>query len=140
MVALVEVADTGERVVLTAPRGNMALSAMRVVVGWMASCVDLQLDRLDDVQLALEMVMAEDSRVGGDLTLTLWAENEGLIMLLDGLERSALREILAAGSPFQPSSDCLLDVRLFLDALVDSYELVDSDGHVFAVRMQKRIA
>ena len=118
----------------------MALSAMRVVVGWMASCLDLQLDKLDDVQLALEMVMAEDSRAGGDVTLTLWAEDKALLILLDGLERPALKETLAAGAPFQPTSDNLLDVRLFLDALVDGYELVESDTRVFAVRMQKRIA
>ena len=63
-------ADTGDRVVLTTPRGSLALSAMRVVTGWVASCHDLPLDRLDDIQLAIETLLAEEPATGGDLSLT----------------------------------------------------------------------
>jgi hypothetical protein len=137
---LVEVADTNDRVVLSAPRGNLALSAMRVVVGWLASCHDLPLDRLDDVNLAIETLLAEEADEGGALSLTLSVEAGVFDVMLDGLENRDLKSTLVATEPFKPSQGCPLDVSLFLNALVDDYRVVPGGARAFGVRMQKRIA
>jgi hypothetical protein len=137
--ALTEVADTGDRVVLTAPRGNLALSAMRVVTGWMASCHDLPLDQLDDVQLAIETVLAEEPDTGCDLSLSVSAEAGVLHAVLEGLESPGLKAALLSSEGFEPSPGCLLDVRLFLDALLDHYHVLGPERRPFGVHMQKRI-
>jgi len=133
------VADTSDRVVLTTPRGNLALSAMRVVTGWMASCHDLPLDRLDDVQLAIETILAEEPATGGDLSLSVLARAGSLHVDLEGLENSDLKAALRSESVFEPSLGCPLDVRLFLDALLDQYDVLNPESRAFGVHMQKRI-
>jgi hypothetical protein len=137
---LIEVAATNERVFFSVPHGGLALSAMRVVAGWVASCHDLPLDRLDDIHLAIETLLGEESDGGGALSLTLWVEGDALEVLLDGLKNPDLQSALARTEPFEPSQGCPLDVTLFLDALVDSYLLVPGSSGAFGVRMQKRIA
>lgn len=132
-------ADISDRVVLTTPRGNLALSSMRVVIGWMASCHDLPLDRLDDMQLAIETILAEETDTGGDLSLTVSAEAGVLDAVLEGLENPVLKAALLADGTFEPSPRCLLDVSLFLDALLDRYQVLRPDSRAFGVHMQKRI-
>lgn len=137
---LAEVADTGERVVLSAPRGSLALSAMRVVAGWVASCNDLPLDRLDDIQLAIETLLAEEAGDGATFSLTLSVDAGVVGILLEGLENPELKSALVATGPFEPTQGCPLDVRLFLMAFVDGYEVVPGAARAFGVRMHKRIA
>lgn len=136
----VELPGTGNRVVLSTPRGKLALSTMRVVTGWMASCHDLLLDRLDDVQLALETVLAEEPDHGSSLSLTVFVESGVLHAILAGLENPALKAALLSSGPFEPSPECLLDVRLFLDALLDHYQVTDIEARAFRIHFQKRIA
>jgi hypothetical protein len=135
-----EAGDTGDRVVLSTPRGTLGISAMRVVIGWMASCHDLPLDRLDDLQLALETVLAEELEEGCALSLTVYVEAGVLHAIIEGLVNPGLRAAVVADRPFQPSTECLLDVRLFLDALLDHYQLLDMSPRTFGIHMQKRIA
>lgn len=132
--------DTGDRVVLITPRGSLALSAMRVVTGWIASCHDLALDRLDDVQLAVETILAEERETGCPLSFSVSVEDGVLHAVIEGLENPALKAALLSNGAFEPSSACLLDIRLFLDALLDRYQVTETDRHAFGVHMQKRIA
>jgi hypothetical protein len=112
---------------------------MRVVMGGMACRHDLPLDGLDDVELAVETLLAEESVEGGDLALTVWCDAATFKVRLDGLTNQSLRTVLVAPlDPFRPSSSCRLDVRVFLDALVDRYQVVGEAGGVFAVEMEKR--
>jgi hypothetical protein len=133
------VADTSERVVLSIPRGDLALSVMRVVTSSFASLHDLPLDRLDDVQLALETLLAEESPAGDMLSLTLSREAGTLLIHLGGLENPDLKDALVADRPFRPCKGCRLDMSIFVGALVDGYSVVEGQGLVFAVDMQKRI-
>lgn len=132
-------ADLAEPVVLTVPRGVFALSAMRIVAGWVASCNDLALDELDDLDLALETLLAGEPAVGERLSLSIWVVDWTVRVLLEGLQSQALQANLKAGESFEPSVDWPLDIRLFLSALVDSYEVVGCRAETFGISMRKRI-
>jgi len=131
--------DSRERVTLHVPRGELALSAMRVVVGWVASCYDLPLDSLDDVNLAVETLLAEESDEGELLSLVVSIEEGCVAVEVCGLQNRQLEANLCAREPFEPSLDCPLDVKLFLDALVERYDVARTTESSFSVCMQKRI-
>jgi len=137
-----EVNQTEDIVIVRTPRGGAALPVMRVVMGGVASRHGLSLERLDDMQLAVETVLAEELGSGGDLVLCLSVVSGRMVVRLEGLQNQALKAALLAADPFQPCEGCLLDVRLFLDALVDRYSVSDlpgsQTGEVFAVEMEKR--
>ncbi len=137
--SLHRVSVSGEPVLLSVPRGAFALSAMRVVAGWVASCNDIALDQLDDIDLALETLLAGESTGGAPLSLSIDVRQGSVYVLLQGLQSRALRANLQSGADFRGSADWPLDIRLFLGALVDEYESCDCDGGSFSVRMRKRI-
>jgi hypothetical protein len=134
-------ADTAEPVVLTVPRGALAISAMRIVAGWVASCNDLALDGLDDINLALETLLMGEPSEGDPFSLTVRAADGEVHLLLGGLLNQCLLANLRAGAGyrFEPTLDWPLDVRLFLTALLDGYGVVECPGAAFGVSMQKRI-
>jgi hypothetical protein len=111
---------------------------MRVVIGGMASRHDLSLDRLDDLQLAVETLLAEEAPDGSELALELSVSSSGFRVRLDGLENQSVKAALMATDPFHPCVGCLLDVRLFLDSLVDGYRVIETTAGAFAVEMEKR--
>lgn len=123
---------------LRVARGGPALPVMRVVMSGMASRHDMPLEELDDVQLAVETLMAEEPGVGDDLVLFVSVESGCFAVRLEGLTNPGLKAALLASDPFQPCEGCLLDVRLFLDSLVDSYAVVEGSLGWFAVEMKKR--
>lgn len=130
--------DSENIVVLRVPRKGPALPVMRVVMSGMASQHNLPLDRLDDLQLAVETLLAEEPDNGGELALRVSTSGGGLHLRLDGLENQSMKAALLAANPFQPSEGCLLDIRLFLDSLVDSYRVVETTRSSFAVEMEKQ--
>jgi hypothetical protein len=139
MAALVEVTDTQDIVSLRTPRGSRALPVMRVVLGWVASCHDLPLDRLDDVQLAVETLCAEEPEEGGELSLALTMVQGQLTVRLEGLQNHLVKANLLATDVFRPCEGCRLDVSLFLGALVNAYRVVADQSDSFAVEMTKRV-
>ena len=60
VVALAEPSDSSDIVILRAPRGKGSLPVMRVVIGGVASRHALSVDRLDDLQLAVETLFREE--------------------------------------------------------------------------------
>jgi len=133
------VAETSQPVVLSVPRGASAVSSMRVVVGWVGSCCDTALDQLDDINLALETLIDSEDGVSGLLSLTVTVEKGTMRLVLEGLQGEALMANLEAGEDFSLSSQWPLDIRIFLGALVDEYEVIRSDGESFGVSMRKGI-
>jgi hypothetical protein len=136
---LTQLANNEEPVELTVPRGELASSAMRVLVGWVASCNDLPLDQLDDIDLALETLLAGEPDHGGPLTLRASVRGGMATLVLQGLSNPSLRSNLVAHDPFTPTSTWPLDVRLFLSALVDEYALSDCASGGYSVSLRKRI-
>lgn len=114
------------------------LPVMRVLMGGMASRSDLPLDKLDDLQLAIETLLAEEPGTGSELVLELSAAGGAFHVRLGGLENQSVKFALLAADPFQPCENCLLDVRLFLDSLVESYLVIELSPASYAVEMQKQ--
>jgi hypothetical protein len=112
---------------------------MRVVLGGVASRHDIPIDRLDDLQLAIETLLAEEPSDGHDFVLSLSADGRGFCVRLEGLTNDALRRALISSGPFEPCEGCPLDIRLFLDALVDEYVVIEEAEAHFAVEMQSRL-
>ena len=126
-----------ESVVLRTERGASALPLLRVVISSLASRQDLLMEQLDDVQLAVETLLADEPEGEGELVLEVWSGGNGLSLCVDGLHNASVRAALLAAQPFQPCEDCLLDVRLLLDSLVDAFSVIDRDEGRFAVQMDK---
>jgi hypothetical protein len=130
--------DIADIVLLRVSRGARALPVMRVVMGGVASRHDVPLDRLDDLQLAVETVLAEEPPDGDELVLELSAGDGALRVRLSGLLNQSVRAALLAIDPFQPCEGCLLDVRFLLDSLVDRLEVVEGGGGSYGVLLEKR--
>jgi hypothetical protein len=137
---LLEVSDTADIIVLRVPRGARALPVMCVVMSGVASRHDVPLDRLDDLQLAVETLLAEEPVVGDELVLELSADEGGFRVRLDGLVNQSVKAALVeTDRPFQPCEGCLLDVRVIMDSLVDRFEIAETTGEgSFGVLMEKR--
>jgi hypothetical protein len=132
-----KVIDSRESVVLRTERGAPALPLLRVVISGLASSQNLLLEQLDDVQLAVETLLAEEPESVGELVLEVWPGGSGLTMCLDGLMNESVKAALVASEPFEPCEDCLLDVRLLLESLVDTFSVVEKSEGCFAVQMDK---
>lgn len=130
--------DPSDIVVLRTAGGSRALPLLRVFISGFAFRHDLPVDRLDDVQLAVETLLVEESEGEGDLVLEISAAGGGLTLRLDGLRNQSVKAALLATDPFQPCEDCLLDVRVLLDSLVDGYRVLDRTAGLFALEMDKR--
>jgi hypothetical protein len=124
--------------VLRTARGSAALPVLRILISGFASRHDLPVDRLDDLGLALETLLADEPEGEGELVLEVTAVSGGLRLRLGGLLNQNLKDALLTTDLFQPRPGCLLDVRLLLDSLLDGYRVLDADAHPFAVEMEKR--
>jgi intracellular sulfur oxidation DsrE/DsrF family protein len=132
------VSDFPDIAVLRTAGGEGALPLLRVFISGFASRHDLPVDRLDDIQLAVEALLAEEPEAEGDVILEISAVGGGLRLRLDGLRNQSVMAALAASVAFQPCEGCLLDVRVLLDSLVDGYRVLDATAGSFSVEMNKR--
>lgn len=133
-----EVSDRLCPVELTVPSGALASPVMRLMVGWFASCHDLELDKLDDLQLALETLLTGQPEAVERLKLTISASGGVMNLRLAGLTNRALNANLICESGFQASAEWPLDIRVFLQALVDEYEVEQDTEKTFSVSLRKR--
>ncbi len=125
-------------VTLRISRSDSALPVMRVLMSGMASRNDLPLDRLDDLLLAVESLLAEEAEVGPELVLDVYRVGGGFRVRLGGLGNQSVKAALLAVDPFRPCEECRLDVRLLVSSLVESYEVIESGPASFAVEMEKQ--
>jgi hypothetical protein len=141
VVKLAESSKKSDVVVLRAPRAKGTLPVMRVVIGGMASRHALPVDRLDDVELAVETLFQEEPAEGGDLTLTVAIIEETFKVTLAGL-RSPLVWRTLSGAPALDADRFGAQniLKMIMDSLVDGYRTADGTAPgSFAVEMEKRI-
>jgi len=107
-----------------------------MVLGGIASRRELSFDALDDLQLAVDSLIAED---GGrePLTMTVAIQTEGLTVTLYPLQGPDLRETLRLGAV--PAGAHCMDVCVLLRSLVDGYGVRDLESGEFAVDMRKAV-
>jgi hypothetical protein len=141
VVDLAEPSVTPDIIILRAPRGRGNLPVMRVVIGGVASRHALSVDRLDDIELALETLFREEPVEGNDLTLAVSVVGETFKVALGGLSSQLVRRTLSTTERSEPGRDALSDVlRMLMDSLVDGYRTTDGPTTgSFSVEMEKRI-
>ena len=141
MVALAEPSESSDVVVLRAPRGRGTLHVMRVVIGGMASRRALSVDRLDDLQLAVETLFREEPAEGGDLSLTVACVGDTFSVTLAELRSDLVRRTLSGEAALDADKFGAPGIlRLIMDSLVDEYRTVEgATASSFAVEMDKRI-
>src|SRR5215208_529535 len=120
----------GDRIELTTPIGRAWEPVVRMVLGGIADRLDLGFDELDDLQLAVERLLAE-----GDpqdpVTLSFELLDRGVRTRVGPLRDSAL-----AGPPPGPGE---LTLPRILSTVVDSYGVEEvADGHL-VVRLEKAV-
>ena len=123
-----------DRIELTAPVGPAWEAVIRMVLGGIADRLDLGFDELDDLQLAVERLLAE-----GDpqdpVTLSFEVLDRGVRTRVGPLRDAALAEALQGPEP--PPG--VLTLPRILSTVVDSYGVEDASEGRLVVRLEKTV-
>jgi hypothetical protein len=110
---------TPDEITLTIPRDRALYSVAHLVLGGLGIRLNLTIEHLEDLQLALDTVL-ERVREGEHVTIAV-SVSEGEIATAIGPMRDGVRDELEA-----PDGD--VGLRRILDTLVDSVELTSREG------------
>jgi hypothetical protein len=126
-------ADT-ELVELEAPVGREWEPVFRLVLGGVADRLGLGFEELDDLQLAVERLLAE---AGGQSSVKLVLE-----LAPDHVRAHVgpLREADIADALQAPTDPGVLNLRRVLDTVVDSFGVEEAADGELVVRLEKRVA
>jgi hypothetical protein len=121
---------TPDEITLTMPRDRAFYSVAHLVLGGLVIRLNLTIEHLEDLQLALDAVL-ERSREREDVTIAVRLR-EGEIETSVGPMRDGVRDELEA----EKGED--VGLRRILDTLVDSVELVPGEGGDW-VKLRKKV-
>jgi hypothetical protein len=123
-----------DRIELTTPVGRAWDPVIRLVLGGIGDRLDLGFDELDDLQLAVERLLAE-ARLEDRVTLSFEILERSVRVRIGPILTGAVAEALH-GPPSKPGE---LTLGRILQTVVDSYgvEKVE-DGHM-VVRLEKAV-
>jgi anti-sigma regulatory factor (Ser/Thr protein kinase) len=121
-----------ERIDLEAPLSGDFQAVVRLIIGGIAERVDFAFEEIDDLQLAVERLLAEAGQVGS-VQLS-FEVGEGSIRTRVGpLSESAVADALRDGDA-PPGT---LTLRRILQTVVDSFGVEDAGGGAIVVRLEK---
>jgi anti-sigma regulatory factor (Ser/Thr protein kinase) len=127
------VIEETERIDLEAPLSGDFQAVVRLIIGGIAERVDFAFEEIDDLQLAVERLLAEAGEVGS-VTLSFEIAGDGIRARVGPLRTDAIADALADGE----APPGVLTLRRILQTVVDSFGVETSkDGRV-AVRLVKR--
>ena len=115
-----------DEITLTLPRGPDYQTVAHLVLGGLAARLNLTLEHLEDLQLALGAVMAQGAETAGDVTLRLRVDDESLEAVIEPVGARVLDEV-------ERETD-ELGLRRVLESTVDDVQV---DGN--AIRLTKRV-
>jgi hypothetical protein len=115
---------------LTLPREPRFYPVAHLVLGGLGSRLELTVDGLDDLRLALDTLLEETHR-GGDVTISVRLDGDTLVTDVGPFDGALHRE-------FTDEPAAALGLRRILDALVDRVALTDRDGGVW-VTLEKHL-
>ena len=110
-----------DTLILTIPNERRFLAVVRHVLGGFASQLDLPFELMDDLQLAVETVLARAADHGAALTLRVAPGDHGITVSVGPIDETALAE----STPERESGPSL---RQILATLVTSAEVVSVDS------------
>jgi hypothetical protein len=123
-----------DRIELTTPVGASWEAVIRMVLGGIADRLDLGFDQLDDLQLAVERLLAEGDPQN-PVTLSFEVSQGGVRTRVGPLRDTALADALQGPEP--PPGE--LTLPRILSTVVDSYGVEEvADGHL-VVRLEKLV-
>jgi len=118
-----------ERIVLTLPGERRYVGVVRLFVGGLAARLDLGYETMDDLQLALESLLAK-SRTREEITIDARLDGDAISILVGPFGEDPLRAADAG-----PDS---IELRRLLSALVAGVESITEDEHCW-LRLDVRI-
>jgi hypothetical protein len=123
-----------DRIELTTPVGRAWDPVIRLVLGGIGDRLDLGFDELDDLQLAVERLLAE-ARLEDRVTLSFEILERSVRVRIGPILTGAVAEALQ-GPPAKPGE---LTLGRILQTVVDSYGVEQvEDGHMI-VRLEKAV-
>jgi hypothetical protein len=128
-----------ETVSLTIPHNGGFSALFHMILGGIALRRKLSLEALDDLQLAVENILAEDKSHIGDISMSVGIAEDDLQISLAPLTDPDLRETLVHGAvPAEAAGRCM-DVCLLLRSLVDGFGVRELEADSYAVDLRKLI-
>jgi anti-sigma regulatory factor (Ser/Thr protein kinase) len=122
-----------ERIELEAPLSGDFQAVIRLIIGGIAERVDFAFEEIDDLQLAVERLLAEAGQIGS-VSLSFEIVEDGIRARVGPLSTSAIADALADGE----GPPGVLTLRRILQTVVDSFGVETAkDGRV-VVRLIKR--
>ena len=129
-------ADT---VCLEVPRDAGFLSLLHLVLGGIALRRSFSFDDLDDLQLAVDNVLAEDMPPSGTLSMAVTMSEDAMSVRLEPLHNTDLRLTLAQGQVPAGAEGRCIEICILLRSLVDEYLLSDLGDGTYAVELRKLV-
>ena len=121
-----------EKVELQTPVGRDWGAVVRLVMGGIGDRLDLGIDELDDLQLAVERLLAE-AGVQGSVRLAFELDDARVRRHVGPLAEKAIADALQGPEP--PPGE--LTLRRILDTVLDSYGVDDVEDEGLYVRLEK---
>jgi anti-sigma regulatory factor (Ser/Thr protein kinase) len=124
--------EHGARIELEAPLAGDFQAVVRLIIGGIAERVDFAFEEIDDLQLAVERLLAE-AGPEGSVEMSFEVVGDGIRTRVGPLRERAIAEALADGD-VPPGQ---LTLKRILQTVVDSFGVEESDGGGVVVRLEK---
>jgi hypothetical protein len=121
-----------ERIDLEAPLSGDFHAVVRLIIGGIAERVDFAFEEIDDLQLAVERLLAEAGQVGS-VHLSFEVGESGIRAHVGPLSESAIADALRDGDA-RPGE---LTLRRILQTVVDSFGVDEAADGRIVVRLEK---
>ena len=121
-----------DRIQLVTPAGRAWEPVIRLVLGGIAERLQLGFDELDDLQLAVERLLAEAGTREAPVSLSFEIGQRGVRTRIGGLQERAVADALQGP---QPAGE--LTLRRILETVVDSFGIEEAADGKLLVRLEK---
>jgi anti-sigma regulatory factor (Ser/Thr protein kinase) len=121
-----------ERIDLVAPLSGDFQAVVRLIIGGIAERVDFAFEEIDDLQLAVERLLAEAGSVGS-VRLSFDVGADGIRTRVGPLSEHKVAEALRDGDAMPGE----LTLRRILQTVVDSFGVDEADDGRIVVRLEK---
>ncbi|MGH2715906.1 MAG: hypothetical protein ACRDM7_18870 [Thermoleophilaceae bacterium] len=121
-----------ERIDLEAPLSGDFYAVVRLIIGGIAERVDFAFEEIDDLQLAVERLLAEAGTIGS-VQLSFEVVANGIRTRVGPLSEHKVAEALRDGDV----APGVLTLRRILQTVVDSFGVEESEDGRIVVRLEK---
>jgi len=124
--------DGAERIDLEAPLAGAFQAVIRLIIGGIAERVDFAFEEIDDLQLAVERLLAEQGQ-SGNVSLSFEVGEDRIRTRVGPLSESAIADALHDAN--LPPGE--LTLRRILQTVVDSFGVEEAEDGCIVVRLEK---